>query len=119
METTRTTRYKFGSKHDVSYNKATKGVCRFCLEKASFRVIQIENKVDDGTGTKKKQMVNYVACTRCLKSVKYNKRFKIIQHPIIKVTHLTKLEKLRRKYYRIKRYFIGDHIYKSFGRKRK
>lgn len=113
------TKYNHGSKHDVSYAKSVKAVCNFCLEKATFRVVQIEVKNDDGTGHKKSQMVNHVACTRCLKSVKYNKKIKIIQHGIIKVTHFTTQEKVQRQWLRIKRWFIGDHIYKSFGRKRK
>ena len=113
------TKYNHGSKHDVSYGKAVKAVCIHCLEKSTFRVVQIETKKDDGSGHKKSQMVNHVACTRCLKSMKHNKRMKIIQHPIIKVTHFTTQEKIQRQWYRIKRWFIGDHIYKSFGRKRK
>lgn len=112
------TRYKHGGKHDVDYRKSVKGVCRHCLEEATFRVVLIETKNDDGP-SEKSQMVNHVACTRCLMSMKYNKKMKIIQHPIIKVTHFTTQDKIKRQWYRIKRWFTGDHIYGPFGRKRK
>lgn len=111
-------KYKHGGKHDTPYTKTVKAICNNCLEPSTFRVVQIEKEYDDGTAGTKTQLVNHVACTRCLKSVKYNKRIKIIQHGIIKVTHLTKLEKIQRQVNRTKRWFIGDHIYKSFGRKR-
>lgn len=107
--------YMNGGKHDVPYAQAVKAVCNYCLEKATFRVVRIEVFHTAGSS----QMVNHVACTRCLKSVKYNKGLKIIQHGIIKVVHLNTQDKLQRQYYRIKRWFTGDHIYKSFGRKRK
>ena len=106
-------RYIHGSKHDVPYKRTVKATCGFCLERATFRVVLIE--VTDENGSR---MVNHVACTRCLKTVRYNKRIKIIQHSIIKVVYLTTEEKITRQYKRIKRWFTGDHIYKSFGRKR-
>ncbi len=98
--------YKLLNKHNKGYKKVTKGPCNFCLEQSTFRVILVDGR-------------NRLACTRCLNSVKYNKRYKPIQHPIIKVTHFTKKDYITRTWYRIKRYFTGDHIYGPFKIKRK
>ena len=105
-------KYKFQNKNN---EKVTKATCKHCLEAATFRIIAVErtNKV-----TGNKEMANRVSCTRCLKSCRYNKKYKVIQHPIIKVTHFTREELLTRKWYRIKRWFTGDHVYGPFGRKR-
>jgi len=99
-------KYKERNKHNTSYSKVTKAVCRHCLEYSTFRIITVDN-------------INRLACTRCLKSCRFNKKLKPIQHGIIKVTHLTREEKIKRTIYRIHRWFTGDHIYGPFGRKRK
>lgn len=107
--------YKFRDKNNKSYEGVTKAVCKHCLEKSTFRVIAVETH-NDSTGNLEIQ--NRLACTRCLKSCRYNKKYKPIQHPVIKVTHFTREDYLRRTWLRIKRYFTGDHIYGPFKRKR-
>jgi len=95
--------YKFSSKQN---KRPLKAVCAKCLEDTVFRIVTV-----DGT--------NQVSCVRCLKYVKYNKKFKVAQHPIVKHTHLDARDKFRRMFFRVARWFKGDHIYKPFGRKRK
>lgn len=110
-------RYDKRNKHNKATHEAqTKGPCRHCLEEATFRVISVD-KPHAQTGNIEK--VKMVACTRCLKQCRYNKRFKLIQHPLIKITHFTWQDYVRRTWYRTKRYFLGDHIYGPFKRRRK
>lgn len=97
--------YKHAHKQNKSYRGITKAICRFCLEKSTFRVISVDS-------------TNHLACTRCLKSTRYIKHMLPIQHSIIKVTKLTYADKIRRTIYRIHIYFVGDHIYGPFNRKR-
>ena len=99
-------KYKFMNKHNTSYKQVTKAPCKYCLENSTFRVIMVDG-------------VNRLACTRCLKSCRFNKRYKPIQHPIIKVTRFTRRDYMLRRWYRIKTYFTGNHIYGPFNIKRK
>lgn len=103
------------NKYNTDYNKVTKAVCKYCLEKSTFRVIQ---KVEVNEATGNTELQNRLACTRCLNSCRYNKKYKPIQHPVIKVTHFTKQDYIRRTWLRCKRYFLGDHLYGPFKRKR-
>lgn len=109
-------KYKFNDKNNKGYDTVTKAPCRHCLEHATFRVITVE---EENEATGQLQHINRVSCTRCLRSCRYNKKYKIIQHPIVKVTYFSRRDLLLRKWYRFKRYIIGDHIYGPFGRKRK
>ena len=99
-------KYKHANKHNTNYDQVTKAPCRYCLEQSTFRVTSING-------------VNHLTCTRCLKSCRFNKKFKPIQHPIIKVTHFTTQDYITRTWYRIKRWFTGDHVRGRFGRRRK
>lgn len=96
-------RYKFRDRNNVRPLKAT---CAKCFEESKFRIISV-----DGT--------NHVQCIRCLKYMRYNKKFAVAQHPIVLPVELNPRQKFKRAFLRAKRWLIGDHVYGPMGRKRK
>ena len=79
--------------------------CAYCLELSTFRAIQVDG-------------VNKLACIMCLNSVRYLKHKKISEQGITLNRPLKFIEKFRRYKLRLNTYFFGNHIYKSFGRRR-
>lgn len=96
-------RYKF---RDRNNRRPLKATCAECLEESKFRIISVDN-------------VNHVQCIRCLKYTRYNKKFRVAQHPIVYPLHLDWKKKIVRSGIRLKRWILGDHVYAPFGRKRK
>lgn len=77
--------------------------CAYCLELSRFRVVQITDKQSGN-------LVNSLACTRCLRSARFYKTEHWKNNRMIHKGAFTKEQKLQRLIMRSYRFIVGDSV---------